>query len=82
MFDVVDERYADFANQYTVDSYTLVGFRMGLNRDRWQVYLDARNLTGVDYVSTLGVVDTATTASRMFNAGEPRSVYAGINLRF
>ena len=81
-FDVVDERYADFANQYTVDSYTLVGFRMGLNRDRWQVYLDARNLTGEDSVSTLGVVDTATTASRMFNAGEPRSVYAGISVRF
>ncbi|MFT6577789.1 MAG: iron complex outermembrane receptor protein [Zhongshania sp.] len=81
-FDVVDERYADFSNSYTVDGYNLLGFRLGLNREAWQVYLDIRNITDEDYVSTHSVVNTVSSASQIFNAGEPPSAYAGLVFRF
>ncbi|CAA0106751.1 TonB-dependent receptor family protein [Zhongshania aliphaticivorans] len=81
-FDIVDERYADFSNSYTIDGYNLLGFRLGLNREAWQVYLDIRNITGEDYVSVHSVVDTVAANSAIFNAGEPRSAYAGFVFRF
>lgn len=81
-FDFVGERYVDFINSETVDRYSLVGFRMGLNRESWQVYLDFRNLTDEEYISSFSVVDSASADSGIFNSGEPRSAYAGVVLRF
>lgn len=80
-FDVVDERYADFMNSYEVDSYSLLGFRAGLNRANWQAYLEFRNVTDEEYVSTFSVVDHYGPASAIFNSGEPRAVYAGVQIR-
>ncbi|WP_339675686.1 TonB-dependent receptor [uncultured Zhongshania sp.] len=81
-FDVVDERYADFSNSFTIDSYTLLGFRLGVNREAWQVYFDIRNITDEEYVSVHSVVDTVAADSAIFNAGEPPSAYAGFVFRF
>ena len=81
-FDIVDERYADFSNSYTIDGYNLLGFRLGVNREAWQVYLDIRNITDEDYVSVHSVVDTVSANSAIFNSGEPRSAYAGFVFRF
>jgi iron complex outermembrane recepter protein len=81
-FDVVDERYADFMNTYTIDSYSLLGFRAGLNRDNWQLFVDAKNLTDEEFIATHSVVNLANAGSRILNPGEPRSIYAGLQLRF
>jgi iron complex outermembrane receptor protein len=78
----VDERYADFSNSYTIDGYNLLGFRLGVNREAWQVYLDIRNITDEDYVSVHSVVDTVSANSTIFNSGEPSSAYAGFVFRF
>jgi iron complex outermembrane receptor protein len=81
-FDVVDERYADFANSYEVDSYNLLGFRAGLNRTSWQAFVELRNLTDEEFISSFSVVNQYATSSRIFNTGEPRSIYAGLQIRF
>src|SRR5690606_32127851 len=49
-FDIIDKRYADFSNTYTIDSYALLGFRAGFNHSDWEVYADLRNLTDKEYV--------------------------------
>lgn len=81
-FDVVDERYADFMNSYKVDSYALVGLRAGLNRDSWRLFIEARNLTDKHYISNFSVVNQYANSSKIFSSGEPRSVYAGVQMSF
>jgi iron complex outermembrane receptor protein len=80
--DVVDDRYVDFNNSYEVDNYSLVGFRSGYEGTKWRVFLEFRNLLDRDYVSTHSVVDRYNSSSEIFYGGEPRSVYAGLHLRF
>ncbi|XOV90629.1 MAG: TonB-dependent receptor family protein [Pseudomonadota bacterium] len=77
-FDIVDQRYADFANTYEVGSYNLWGFRTGIGRSNWQAFLEIKNLADKDYISTFSVVNAYSTPSRIFNTGEPRAVYAGV----
>src|SRR5690606_10903385 len=80
-FDVVDERYADFLNSYKVDSYNLLGFRAGLNRTNWQAFIEFKNLTDEEYVSTFSVINQYGPDSAIFNTGEPRALYAGVQIR-
>lgn len=81
-FDVIDERYADFSNTYTVDAYTLLGLRTGFSRDDWEVYGEVRNLSDKKYISLFSVRDRAAPNDAILQAGEPRSVYAGVKLKF
>lgn len=81
-FDIIDKRYADFSNTYTIDSYALLGFRAGFNHSDWEVYADLRNLTDKEYVGVHSVVNKYSTNSAIFQAGEPRSVYVGARFQF
>jgi iron complex outermembrane receptor protein len=81
-FDIVDERYADFSNTYTVDSYELLGLRAGLARESWEVYGEARNLANEEYVGVFSVRDVATPTDAILQPGEPRSIYVGLKSRF
>lgn len=81
-FDIIDKRYADFSNTYTIDSYALLGFRAGFNHSDWEVYADLRNLTDKEYVGVHSVVNRYSTNSAIFQAGEPRSVYVGARFQF
>ena len=81
-FDIIDERYADFSNTYTIDSYALLGLRAGFSRNDWEMYLDMRNLTDKEYVGVHSVVNTAAPDAAILQAGEPRSVYAGVRMQF
>ncbi|WP_200911587.1 TonB-dependent receptor family protein [Teredinibacter purpureus] len=81
-FDVIDKRYADFSNNYVVDSYALLGFRAGLDQNNWEVYGELRNLTDTDYVGTFTVVDIGSPDASILNPGEPRSIYIGLKFRF
>jgi iron complex outermembrane receptor protein len=80
-FDVVDERYADFANSYTVDGYELMGLLAGWSNPRLTVYAELRNLLDEDYVSTHRVRDIAAETDALLNPGEPRSVYFGMRVQ-
>ncbi len=81
-FDIVDDRFADFENSYEVDGYELVGLRTGVTRDAWEVYLEGRNLTDEAYVANLTVRNDANINDALLQAGEPRSVFAGIRFDF
>ena len=81
-FDVVGARYADFSNTYRVGSYELLGLRVGFERERWEVFGEIRNLQDKEYVGVFSVLDRASAGSAILQAGEPRSVYAGLRLRF
>lgn len=81
-FDIVDERFADFANNYEIDAYNLVGFRTGWTDDQWRVFVEGRNLLDKEFVANHGVRDVADVDAEILNPGEPRSVYVGVQVRF
>jgi iron complex outermembrane receptor protein len=80
-FDIIDERYADFANHYVVDSYTLLGLRIGYTQKDWEVYGELRNLADTKYVGIFTVVDNGKPDSAILSSGEPRSAYVGLKFR-
>ncbi len=65
-----------------MDGYELVGLRTGVTRDTWEVYLEGRNLTDEAYVANLTVRNDANINDALLQAGEPRSVFAGIRFDF
>ncbi len=77
-FDVVGARYADFANTYEVDGYTLWGLRAGVTKSHWELYVDARNISDEAYVSVFSVKDYATEDAAILQAGEPQAFYVGV----
>jgi iron complex outermembrane receptor protein len=72
----------DFANSYRVGSYGLLGARTSFSADRWEVYAEARNLLGREYIATVAVRDRANPASQVLFPGAPRSVYVGARYQF
>ena len=80
--DLVGERFADFANTYSVDSYVLVGLRAGYQTERWECFAEARNLADEEYIATVNVLNEAAPDARVLYPGAPRSVYAGLRFRF
>ena len=81
-FDIVDERFADFANTYRIDAYSLLGLRAGWANDRWRVFGEFRNARDERYVATHNVVERGAADAAMLNPGEPRSMYFGVQARF
>jgi len=80
--DRVGQRYADFANNYQLSSYTLFGLKAGWANERLSVFAEVRNLQDRDHVSSSSVRTRAVESDAILNSGEPRSVYAGVELRF
>ena len=81
-FDIVDDRFGDFANNKDIEGYELVGARAGVARDNWEIYLEGRNLTDEVYVANVSVSDDETVNPVSIQPGEPRSVYAGVRFEF
>lgn len=81
-FDLIGARYADFSNTYRLGSYRLLGLRVGVEREGWEVFGEVRNLMGKAYAGSFSVRDRANADDALLQAGEPRSVYAGVRLRF
>lgn len=81
-FDFVGERFADYANSYTVDSHILLGFRTGWSNDRLSVYVEAENLLDEEYVSTLSVRTDAAATDAILRPGAPFAVFAGMEWQF
>ena len=81
-FDLVGARWADFSNTYRVDAYRLFGLRAGIQRQRWEMFAELRNLADKHYVGQLTVRDVASAGDALLQAGEPRSAYVGLRLKF
>jgi iron complex outermembrane receptor protein len=81
-FEIVGERYADFANTYTVDQYSLLGLRGGWSGQRWKIYADLGNILDEDYVATHYVRNIAPDDAAILFPGAPRSMFIGIERQF
>ena len=81
-FDLVGRRYADFSNDYRVGSHGLVGLRLGMEREGWEAFGEIRNLFDREHVGMLLVHDRAASDASVLHAGEPRSVYVGLRVRY
>ena len=81
-FDLVGARHADFANTYRVRAHHLLGLRVGMERARWSVFGELRNLRDARHVGMLTVRDRAGIGDALLHAGEPRSLYLGARIRF
>jgi iron complex outermembrane receptor protein len=82
MVDLIGDRYADFANTYRVDDYTLLGLRVGYKTDKWELFAEARNLRDEDYVAAVVVKDVAALDAAMLFPGMPRSYHFGARRQF
>ncbi len=80
--EFVGDRYADFVNDYSIDSYSLLGLRAGWSDDRWGVYADIVNLLDETYVASHSVRNVAAADDAILNPGAPLSAYVGIRRRF
>jgi len=81
-FDLIGERYADFANTYLVDGHQLMGLRAGWASSRWEVFGEVRNLFDTDYVATLRVSNAAAADARALYPGTPRAAYVGMRFTY
>ncbi|SFK74643.1 TonB-dependent receptor family protein [Methylophaga sulfidovorans] len=80
--DYVGERYADFANTYKIDSYTLFGLKSGWSNEKFKVFAEVRNLFERDYIASHSVRAVASESDAILNPGAPLSAYAGIEYRY
>lgn len=73
----------DFANTLQAPAFTVLNLSMGWEfANRFNIYLDGRNLTDRRYISTFSTIGTATSAnSAVFYPGDGRAVYLGLKLQ-
>ncbi|WP_262964526.1 TonB-dependent receptor family protein [Methylobacter psychrophilus] len=81
-FDVVGKRWGDYANTYAVDAYSLLGMRTGWSNSHYKVFVEGRNLLDTVYVANTNILNTATSADAMLNAGAPLAFYGGVEITY
>ena len=77
--------YVDNVNNpaFMAQPYALSGAKAGYTGIKGvEIFVDARNLTNTMYVSNVGVINTATAASPLYNPGDGISIYAGVQAKF
>lgn len=77
--------FVDFANTVEADPYAIVGLKVGYNTDRWQVFVDLRNLTDEHYATAANTIFNAAgnlATAQNFYPGDKFNVIAGASLRF
>jgi iron complex outermembrane receptor protein len=81
-FEAVGKRYADFANTYRIDSYSLLGVRGGWSGERWSVFADIDNVLDEEYVANHSVRNVAGEGDAILNPGAPLSAHIGVRGKF
>ena len=81
-FDVVGQRWSDYANTYKINPYQLLGLRTGWSNSHYKVFVEGRNLLDTVYIANTNILNTATTVDAMLNAGAPLSFYGGIEITY
>lgn len=79
-----DGGFADYANTVRADGYVTIGGRISYDTGRFLVFLEGRNLTDEEYVSS--VIGARNNLNGMdnptFAPGEPAAVTLGVQARF
>lgn len=74
--------WADYANSHRVDGYAMVGATASARLDeRFELFVDARNLTGERAIGDISAVTAYTPDAAIFYPVERRAVYAGVRVR-
>lgn len=82
---VASSYYVDFANSLSAPSYKLWGAKVGYEAPgkKWEVFLDARNLTNQRYATAANTAyDARGQDSANFYPGDPINVTTGVAFRF
>ncbi len=75
--------YVDNANSLKTPSYAVLGAKAGYDfGGGLKAFVDGRNLLDKTYISNTSVAASATATSALFNPGDGRAVYAGIEYRW
>ncbi|HTU09745.1 MAG TPA: TonB-dependent receptor [Allosphingosinicella sp.] len=76
--------WVDYANTLRAPGYALLNVSAGFDLSNGlSLFVDARNLTGKNYVAEFGAITDATSApTDVFYPGEGRSLFGGIRMRF
>ena len=77
--DYSSDWYADFANSFKANAYTLIGAKLGyvFNNDV-RLFAQAINLTDKEYASNTSIAAFADENSSLFNPGLERSIFFGL----
>ncbi len=74
--------YVDNANSVETASYALLGLRAGWKKGPYSIFIEARNLADKRYIGSASITDRANAGSKLFEPGNGRAVYAGIQVRY
>lgn len=75
--------YVDNINSLKTDPYALLGAKAGYDfGDGLKAFVDGRNLLDKTYISNTSVAASAITSPALFNPGDGRAVYAGLEYRW
>ena len=82
-FEYASTTYVDFQNRFDVDTYRIWNFKAGYQvHEDVTVYLNVENIFDEEYVSNAAIVGEATQESNLFNPGQDRSLFVGIEIKF
>ena len=74
--------FVDSANTLTTEPYLLWGLKAVYDDEKnFSAYIEGRNLSDKAYISSASIIDRATPASRLFNPGTGRGVFAGVRTK-
>lgn len=80
---VPDAYFADSANTLSTKAYALLGAKVGFDDGgRVSAYLEARNLTDETYIASTSIATIANASSALFEPGNGRAVYGGVQVRW
>lgn len=81
---VPEAYHVDNANTVKTAAYALWGLRGGYQMEQGgpRFFVEGRNLLDKTYIASTSAATTATATSAVFNPGDGRAVYAGVEWRF
>jgi len=80
---VPEAYHVDNANTTKTAAYALFGLKAGYDYGNGlKFFLDGRNLLDKTYISNVSVISTAAAGSLLYNPGDGRAIYAGVEWRF
>lgn len=75
--------YADSANTLETSDYAILGAKLGFDDGGpISAYIEARNLTDEAYIASASIAHSAVATDRLFEPGNGRAVYGGVQVRW
>lgn len=75
--------FVDNANTLKTEPYAIWGLKAGVdNGGTYSMYVEAGNIGNKAYIASASIVNTASSASALFEPGTGRAVYAGVKARW